>query len=165
MTIALTPATPGVVTEDQIRMFLRDYALGHLPGNQGNILLNDIQFSTEELTFATTMAVSAYNALTPITNYLVENFPNAYVLLLGTCRFLMMSEQFHQVRNQVSVQDGDIAPTGIYEKLQSYMALAQQLTAEWQMLARNIKTQLNMEAGYGFFGSGYRHLGNRRFGF
>ena len=96
-------------------MFLRDYALGALPGGQGNIILDDVQFSPTELTFAVKMAVSAFDAMTPVSNYLADgsNFPNEYLLLLGTARFLMMSESFHQLRNQLSVQDGDIAPTGV----------------------------------------------------
>lgn len=163
MPVVGTPTTPAVVTEGQIRMFLRDYALGHLPGGQGNILLDDVQFTPEELTFAVKMAVSAYNGLTPVTSYLADgsNFPNEYLLLIGTARFLMLSESFHQLRNQVSVQDGDIAPTGIYEKAQAYQALAQALRGEWQMMARDIKNQQNMEAGYGTVGSGYRYVGRR----
>jgi len=144
-------------------MFLRDYALGALPGGQGNIILDDVQFSPTELTFAVKMAVSAFDAMTPVSNYLADgsNFPNEYLLLLGTARFLMMSESFHQLRNQLSVQDGDIAPTGVYEKSQAYTALGQALRAEWHDLARNMKNQFNMEGSYGTFGSGYRHVGRR----
>jgi hypothetical protein len=163
MPVVGTPTTPAVVTETEIRMFLRDYALGHLPGGQGNIILDDVQFGPDELTFAVKMAVSAFNGLTPVSSFLHDgsDFPNEYLLLLGTARFLMMSETFHQLRNQISVQDGDIAPTGIYEKAQAYQALAQALRAEWLPMARDIKNQQNMEGGYGTIGSGYRYVGRR----
>lgn len=163
MPVTGTPTTPSVVTEDMIRMFLRDYALGKLPGGQGNILLDDVQFTPNELTFATRMAISAFNAMTPISTFSLDgvDFPNEYILLLGTARFLMMSETFHQLRNQVSVQDGDIAPSGIYEKAQAYLALAQALRAEWFELTRQMKNQFNMEGAYGLFGSGYRYVGRR----
>lgn len=161
MPVVATPATPFVVTADMIRMFLRDYALGHLPGGQGNIILDDVQFTPDELTFAVRMAVSAFNAMTPVSSFLPENFPNEYLLLIGSSRFLMMSESFHQLRNQVQVQDGDIAPSGIYEKYQAYLALAQTLQAEWQELSRNMKNQFNIEGSYGTFGSGYRYVGRR----
>lgn len=161
MPVVATPATPLVVTSDMIRMFLRDYALGHLPGGQGNILLDDVQFTPDELTFAVRMAVSAFNAMTPVSSFLPENFPNEYLLLLGTARFLMMSESFHQLRNQVQTQDGDIAPSGIYEKHQAYLAVAQVLQAEWQELSRNMKNQFNIEGSYGTYGSGYRYVGRR----
>lgn len=144
-------------------MFLRDYTLGHLSGGQGNLLLDDVQFGRDELTFAVKMAVSAFNGMTPVSSFLADgsDFPNEYMLLLGTARFLMMSESFHQLRNQISVQDGDIAPTGIYEKSQAYTQLAQALRAEWHEMARNIKNQQNMEGGYGTLGSGYRYVGRR----
>lgn len=163
MSVTGTPATPAIVTTDEIRMFLRDYALGHLPGGQGNILLDDVQFTPDELNFSVKMAVSAFNGLTPVSSFLFDgsDFPNEYLLLIGTARFLMTSESFHQLRNQVSVQDGDIAPTGIYEKGQLYLALAQALRAEWQMMARDIKNQQNMEGGYGTLGSGYSYIGRR----
>lgn len=166
MPVSATPTTtPAIVTTEHIRMWLRDYALGHLPGGQGNILLDDVQFTPEELTFAVRMAVSNYNALTPVSNYVADgsNFPNEYLLLLGAARFLMMSESFHQLRNQANAQDGDVAPTGIYDKAQAFLALAQTLKAEWDQLTRNLKNQHNMEGSYGHFGSGYKNVGRGRF--
>lgn len=165
MSVTGTPVTVTYkISTDEIRMFLRDYALGHLPGGQGNILLDTIQFTEDELNFALRMAVSAFNAMTPISTFIPENYPNDYLLLLGVCRFLMMSESFHQLRNQVAAQDGDIAPSGIYEKSQAYLALAQTLQAEYQDLARAIKNQLNMEGAYGFIGSGYKNVSRHRYG-
>jgi hypothetical protein len=145
-------------------MFMRDYALGKLPGGQGNIILDDVQFTPDELTNAVFFAVSAFNAMTPISTYIEENFPNPYLLLIGTSRFLMMSESFHQLRNQIHVQDGDIAPTGVYEKHQLYLQMAQQLKAEFDQLARAMKNQFNMEGAYGSVGSGYRYIGRGRYG-
>lgn len=164
MPVVGTPTTPAVVTEDEIRMWLRDYALGHLPGGQGNIILDDVQFSRDELTFSVKMAVSAFNAITPVSSYLTDgtNFPNEYLLLLGCARFLMTSETFHQLRNQANAQDGDIAPSGIYDKAQAYLSLAQSLKAEWDQLTRQMKNQFNMESAYTHLGSGYRHVGRRR---
>jgi hypothetical protein len=161
MAVTGTPADPTVITTDQVRMFMRDFALGHLTGGQGNIILDDVQFSKDELDFAIEMAVESFNALTPISSFTTVNFPNKYLHLLGTARFLMLSESFHQLRNQVNVQDGDIAPTGIYEKAQAYIALAQALQQEWATISRNMKNQFNMEGAYGNIGSGYRYGGGR----
>jgi hypothetical protein len=80
------------------------------------------------------------------------------LLLIGTVRFLLMSESFMQVRNQATVQDGDIAPIGISDKAQLYAQLAQQLKAEWDELSRGVKTQNNMESAYNSLGSGYRNV-------
>lgn len=164
MPVVGTPAAQSIVSEDMIRMWLRDYAVGHLPGGQGNLILDDVQFNRDELTFATRMAVGNFNAITPISNYLPDgsNFPNEYLLLLGTARFLMVSESFHQLRNQANAQDGDIAPTGIYDKAQAYIQLAQMLKGEWDQLTRQMKNQFNMEGAYGFLGSGYTNVGRGR---
>jgi len=161
MPVVLTPTTPFVVTEQKIRIFLRDYALDVLPGGQGNIILDTVQFTDEELDNSIEMAVSAFNGMTPIGSYTRENFPNEYLLLIGASRFLMMSEGFHQLRNQISAQDGDVSPSGIYEKANAYVALAQALRDEWQQMARAIKNQMNMESAYGFVGSGYSYIGRR----
>lgn len=164
MPVVGTPAPQSIVTEDMIRMWLRDYALGHLPGGQGNLILDDVQFTRDELTFATRMAVSNFNAITPISNYLANgsNFPNEYLLLLGTARFLMISESFHQLRNQANAQDGDIAPSSIYDKAQAYLGLAQALKGEWDELTRMMKNQFNMEGAYSYLGSGYKNVGRSR---
>ena len=164
MPVVGTPTPPSVVTEDEIRMWLRDYAIGNLPGGQGNIILDDVQFTPAELTFSVKMAVSSFNVITPISSYLTDgsNFPNEYLLLLGAARFLMVSESFHQLRNQVTVQDGDIAPSGIYDKAQAYTALAQMLQAEWKELTRMLKNQFNMEGAYSTLGSGYKNVGRGR---
>lgn len=148
MPVVGTPTTPTVVSKDQVRMFMRDRA-------PKNILLDDVQFTDDELNLALEMAVGAYNAVTPQTNLTPSTFPNKYVLLIGTVRFLLMSESFLQVRNQATVQDGDIAPIGIDDKAALYSQMAQGLKAEWDELVRGIKTQNNMEAAYDGLGSGY----------
>jgi hypothetical protein len=152
MPVTATPVTPSVVTKDQIRLFLRDRA-------ENNILLDDVQFTDTELNTAMEMTVSSYNAVTPQTNLTPQNFPThlRYVLLIGTARYLLMTESFMQARNQATVQDGDIAPIGISDKASLYAQLSKDLKAEWDELVRGIKTQNNMESAYGTLGSGYRN--------
>lgn len=151
MPVTATPTTPVVVTVDQVRMFLRDKA-------ENNILIDGVQFTQEEVNFAVEMATEAFNAVTPQSSYTASSFPNKYLLLLGSSRFLMMSESFLQVRNQATYQDGDIAPIGIDDKMAAYSQLAQLLKAEWDELSRGIKTQNNMESAYGTLSSGYRNV-------
>lgn len=153
MPIVGTPVTPVIISKDQVRMFLRDRA-------DRNILIDDVQFSDDELNLAAEMAVSAFNAVTPQTRLTPSTFPShlQYVLLIGTARFLMQSESFLQVRNQATYQDGDISPIGIDDKQAAYSQLAQVLKAEWDELVRGIKTQNNMEGAYTSLGSGYRNV-------
>ena len=152
MPVVATPATPFIVTKDQVRMFMRDRA-------NNNILLDTVQFTDDELNLAMDMAVSGFNTVTPQTNFTPQTFPShlKYLLLIGTTRFLLMSESFLQVRNQATVQDGDIAPIGIDDKAQLYAQLAASLKAEWDELTRGVKTQNNMESAYTTLGSGYRN--------
>lgn len=134
-------------------MFLRDRA-------DRNILLDDVQFSDADVNLAAEMAASAFNAVTPQSRFTPSSFPShlQYVLLIGTARFLMMSESFLQIRNQATYQDGDIAPIGIDDKQAAYMQLAQILKAEWDELVRGVKTQDNLESAYNSLGSGYRNV-------
>ena len=129
-------------------MFMRDRA-------PKNILLDDVQFTGDELNLALEMAASAFNTVTPQTNVTPSTFPHKYLLLIGTVRFLLMSESFLQVRNQATVQDGDISPIGIDDKAALYSQMAQALKAEWDELVRGVKTQNNMESAYSTLGSGY----------
>lgn len=151
MSITATPVTPVVITTDQLRMFIRDKA-------EYNILIDGVQFTQAETDLAVEMAVNAYNGITPISNVTSSTFPNPYLLLLGSARFLMMSESFLQLRNQASYQSGNVAPIGIHDKSVGYQQLAAQLKAEWDEMGRAIKTQLNMESCYGTLSSGYRGI-------
>lgn len=153
MPVVATPATPTVVSKDQVRMFMRDRA-------DNNILLDQVQFDDKELNLALEMAVSAYNSVTPQTSLTPQSFPPhlQYVLLVGTVRFLLMSESFLQARNQATVQDGDVSPIGIDDKAALYSQLAKSLKDEWDELVRGIKTQNNMESAYNSIGSGYRNV-------
>lgn len=153
MPVTATPTTPTVVTKDQVRMFMRDRA-------DRNILLDTVQFTDDELNLALSMAVSAFNAVTPQTSMTPTTFPShlQYLLLIGTTRFLLQSESFLQARNQATVQDGDIAPIGIDDKAALYSQLSRELKAEWDELVRGVKTQNNMEGAYNTLSSGYRNV-------
>lgn len=157
MPVVGSPTTPFIVSKDQVRMFMRDRA-------DKNILLDDVQFTDDELNLAMEMAVSAFNAVTPQTRHSPSSFPEhlRYVLLIGTVRFVLMSESFMQVRNQATYQDGDIAPIGIDDKAALYSQMAQGLKAEWDELVRGVKTQNNAESIYTTLGSGYRNVSRYR---
>jgi hypothetical protein len=132
-------------------MLLRDY------GAQSNILLDTVQFSDAELDMATQMALNEFAVMTPISGATNGNIPVS-ILILGVASWLMLSESFLQIRNQATVQDGDITPIGIDDKNQIYFQLAQSIKADWKSTAKMYKTQLNMEACYGQLSSGYQNV-------
>ena len=139
------------LTLGQVTRFLRDHP-------SYNILLDEVQFSEEDLTDAMHFAVEQYNAVTPITGYTESNFPNDYLFLIGTAAHLMRSEAFLQLRNQLTYNDGDVAPIGVDDKFASYTRLRDELYKEWKETSRAIKTQINMEQGYGSLSSGYSRI-------
>lgn len=153
MPVVATPTTPIIVSTDQIRRFMRDYA-------DKNILLDTVEFSQDEVNQGVEMVTSKYNAVTPQTMLLPSSWPShlQYVLLLGVAAYLLKSASILQLRNQATYQDGDIAPIGIDDKYSLYLGLAQQFQAEWDQLVREIKTQNNLESVYGGFSSGYRNV-------
>lgn len=150
MPVTGTPVNPVIISTDQIRVFLRDKS-------EKNILLADVQFTQKEVDQAISFAVDNFNAITPQSNYDPTSFPNRYLLLIGTAKYLMLSETFLQIRNQATYQDGDIAPIGIDDKQAAYAQLFQLVKSEWDELSRGIKTQNNMESAYNALGSGYRN--------
>lgn len=139
------------LTLGQVTRFLRDYP-------SYNILLDDVQFSEEDINQASYFAVQKYNAMTPVTNLTTTNFPNDYVLLIGTCCLLMRSEAFLQIRNELTYSDGDVQPIGVDDKMAAYLRLKDDLNAEWTAMARPMKTQQNMEQAYGNLRSGYAYI-------
>jgi hypothetical protein len=153
MPIVATPATPIIVTTDQVRRFMRDYP-------DKNILLDDVEFSQEDVNQGIEMVTSKYNAVTPQTSLFPSTWPShlQYVLLLGVAAYLIKSCAFLQLRNQATYQDGDIAPIGIDDKYPLYLQFSQALQAEWDELVRGIKTQNNLECAYGSLSSGYRNV-------
>lgn len=125
-----------------------------------NILLEDVEFSQEDVNQALRMVTSAYNSTTPITSITPDSWPygQEYLMLLGVAWYLIMSATFLQLRNQATYQDGDIAPIGIDDKFPLYMALWQSLKQTWDEMVKTTKTQLNLESSYGNLSSGYRNV-------
>lgn len=138
--------TPGDVTQ-----FLRDYG-------DYNILLDNVQFTEDEVNAAMRFTVARYNLLSPTTTYTSDTFPNEWLFLIGVCSHLMHSEAFLQLRNQADYQDGDIQNPGIDNKFALYKQLSDALAAEWTNNAQKLKQQINMESCYDSLSSGYRYL-------
>jgi len=145
-----------LISQDDIRMFLRDVA-GQVPGTGvSNILFDLPEFSDEDIQRALKFTTARYNIITPITNNTIDTV-NIWLLLIGCSEFLMISEAFRQGRNQVTYADGDVAPIGLDDKQQQYLALANTLKTEFEEKTKAYKISQNMEACFGSLGSGYRN--------
>jgi hypothetical protein len=151
MPIVATPAAAVVVTVEQVRRFMRDYP-------DKNILLEDVEFTQEEVNQALDLATSAWNSIPPLLYITTTTWPagTEYLLLLGTAWNLLLGGTFTQLRNQATYQDGDIAPIGIDDKFPLYQSFGQQLRSEWWQQVQQVKAALNLQAAYGSLSSGYR---------
>lgn len=147
--------TSEPLTTDIIRMFLRDTV-------EHNSLTDDIEFSKEDIDGAIFLAVAKWNAIPPISNVTDPAQLNAYVLLCGVCGLLLKSEGLRQNRNQLTVQDGNIAPIGMDDKEDQYYKWARHFQDEFNIFASRIKIQENMESimdACSGLSSGYSWLG------
>jgi hypothetical protein len=61
-----------------------------------------------------------------------------------------------QNRNALTYSDGNVAPIGIDDKMQAYMALAQLMKAEFEEKTKAYKVTQNLDLAWGSLGSGYR---------
>lgn len=151
MTVTL-PQNQLPLTTDDIRWFLRDTP-------EHNIILpGGIEFTDDDIQRAIRFTTSKYNAMTPMTQVPSSSL-NEYMLLCGVCAMLLRSEGIRQNRNELRSQDGNISPVNLDEKQAQYSAWADRMQQEFEVHARNIKTQINMESVYGHISSGYRYIG------
>lgn len=135
---------------DVVRMVLRDRSYN-------NILLDDVQFTDDDLRNAIRLATGSYNVMSPVTEIAWDAIPEP-ILLLWTCYWLMLSESFLQVRNQVSVPSDGLGVIGIDDKAPAYMSIANGLKAEAKQAAKDYKHSRNLEACYGSLPSGYSNV-------
>ena len=139
------------LTPGDVRQFLRDYG-------PYNILLDAVEFTPDDIAAGMRFTTMRYNALTPVSTYTEDTFPNEWLMLIGVCAHLLQSESFLQLRNQATYRDGDIENIGVDDKFAQYSQLSEKLSAEWRGTAQKIKQQMNMEGAYGNLSSGYRWL-------
>lgn len=133
-----------------VRMFLRDYA-------DNNIALMDVQFTDTEIKRAVVLATSEFNSVPVRTTFDWRLVPE-HLLFIGCARWLMQSESFLQLRNQMSIPSDGIGVIGLDDKWAQYTQAMQDLRADFQQQARAIKDEINLSNAYGSFSSGYVHV-------
>jgi len=155
MPVVGTPATTALLNRDRIRRFMRDYAGQVKDTGVINILLDNVEFSDADVADAIEFTVNYYTSLPPIIGLFTEGNIPPVVLLYGVAAHLLNSESMRQLRNQATVQDGDVQPIGIDDKFQLYQTASNWMREQFKELAQRIKVQLNMRGAYGGMSSGY----------
>ena len=70
----------------------------------------------------------------------------------GTAWHMFMGKAALLARNTMQYSDGGLQ-IPIEERSELYMTLAERFRATFEASARSLKTSMNMESGYGYFGS------------
>lgn len=149
MSVTLTPSSTTTLNSEDLRLWIRDYA-----GN--NRLLDQVEFSANEIDKAIDLAVDEYNITTPISSLTASGIPKSLLIKLGAS-WLIQSEAFLQLRNQATYQDGNVQNIGIDDKHLTYLQFSRALREEALTSLREYKKNLNAEGGYGNISSGYRY--------
>ena len=135
------------LTPDQVRLYIRDHV-------DYNRLIDEQEFTDERIVFARDLTIDMFNVLPPVTTYELEDFPNRYVLLMGTLHNLFLGEAAMAARNQMSYSDGGLT-IPIEERFEYYSNLAGQYGAQFNQLAQQLKIHKNIEDGWGSVGSDF----------
>jgi len=132
----------GFISELDVRLFLRD------KDPAANLLLDDYEFTQEELRTAWTLIVDKWNETPPnIQSFEVHTFPYRYHLLMGTSAMLMRIAAISYRRNHLAynVPGGSIDDQ---KKYAEYDAASDKLMAEFDKWMLREKNRLQMEAGW-----------------
>lgn len=134
----------GFMTDNEIRTFLRD------ADPDANLLLDDLEFTPEEIRDARTSIVDKWNeAPPPVGIYQYDTFPYRYHYRLGTCAILLWMAANRYRRNdlQYNIGGGAVADQA---KADSYDRAGDKLMGQFNEWMQKEKLRINMELGFGF---------------
>lgn len=142
--LEITPKLTSVnrpITIAEVRFALRDHP-------EANTLLNDVEFSDNEIAHCITKPIDKWNSMLPdVGQYDVHNFPWRYPHLNATIGELMRIGAFHYFRNQLPYSSGGLSVDD-KNKGNVYMQLAQQEEAKFQAFCQERKFEANVMGGF-----------------
>jgi len=139
----------GPPTLNEIRMWMMDSAPSE------NYLLDEIEFSDEQILLAITEPVRLWNETPPpIRRYNTRNFPYMHHWAIGILGELYEMAAHHYRRNFLQTSGGGVAVAD-KAKEKDYLAEALRLKQEYKSWLINKKLELNIRNYYGSYGSPY----------
>ena len=144
------------ITDLDIRIWLRDN------DPAANLLIDDYEYSPEEIRTAMTLAVDKWNDTPPFMStyiYTIDNFPFRSAFILGTAANLLYIAAHRYRRNSLkyNVPGGAVA---VQEKNVDYDNAGERLSKQYSEWLQHTKRALNMESGWGLVGGlDYRNWG------
>ena len=130
------------LTDLDVRIWLRDN------DPEANFLIDDFEFTPEEIRTAMTLAVDYWNDQPPyIRHYDYDKFPFRSQLLAGTAANLMFIAANRFRRNSLPYQAGGLSIQD-QEKHQQYDAAGQRLLDGYKSWVASNKWAMNAESGF-----------------
>jgi hypothetical protein len=131
------------LTDVDVRIWLRDN------DPDANLLLDDFEFSTEEIRSAMTHTVDYWNETPPsVGSYDYNRFPYRYALLRGTAANLLFMAAHRFRRNQLNYSAGGLTVDD-QNKYQQYDSAGARLWEEYKVWVAQTKKSINAEQGWG----------------
>ena len=130
------------LTDADVRVWLRDN------DPEANLLIDDFEFSPEEMRTAMTLTVDYWNDQPPyLRNYDYDKFPFRSKLLTGTAANLLFMAAHRFRRNALQYSAGGLSVQD-QEKYQQYDAAAARLWQEYKDWVPMNKRSINAEQGF-----------------
>lgn len=131
------------LTDLDVRIWLRDN------DPEANTLLDDFEFTPEELRTAYTLTVDYWNEQPPyLGSFDYDKFPYRFALLRGTAANLLFMAAHRYRRNSLQYSAGGTT-IGDQEKYNQYDSAGQRLWEEYKTWVRMSKRSMNAELGWG----------------
>lgn len=132
------------MTDVEVRIFLRD------TDPEANLLINDLEFSPEEIRTAMNLAMDRWNDTPPdIYRMDYDHFPYRSILLLGVSANLLSMAAHRYRRNSLAINAGGTSVND-QDKSREYDQAAARLSAEFMQGIRTKKRELNSNLGWGW---------------
>lgn len=142
-TVIKPTGNDNFLTDMDIRIWLRDN------DPEANVLIDDLEFSAEEIRTAQTLTVDYWNETPPaIHGYNYDRFPYRYALLRGTAANLLFMAAHRFRRNEAQYNAGGLQFNS-EAKHQQYDAAGARLWEEYKQWVRMKKRELNANNGWG----------------
>lgn len=132
------------MTDMEVRIFLRD------TDPDANLLLDDFEFSPEEIRTAMNITVDRWNDTPPdIYRMDYDEFPYRSILLMGVASNLLTMAAHRYRRNSLAINAGGTSVND-QEKAGEYDQAAARLRDEYLRAIRTKKRELNTGLGWGW---------------
>lgn len=142
--------TQPVLTPEEVREHISDKI-------ENNHLLSGEEFSNTRIDLAMSLAIDRFNMIPPVGAADIYTFPNKGILLYGTLALLFEGQAALLARNTMSYSDGGLT-IPVEERAALYIQLATMYQQAFDVSARGLKAQRNIEDGWGGVSSDYSHF-------